>query len=299
LKGWAEVGIAKCNATGRRHRTFFRPDAVIEKELTRTRAFDYAVIIVAEYEIPLNPKKELENRMQSNEKPRSIATSGRTLDHAALVYDFCEPILMLGKQAEYDHQIISVIDPSPEQRVLDLGCGMLTRAIADRLDADRGGLAAGIDAAAKMIQVARKKRGNAACRFDIAAAESLPYDDLSFDAVVSSLFFHHVDMDLKQRSLREAFRVLKPGGKLVVADMHVPTTFGGAVISHAARWFFLQPQIQENIRGVLPLLMESSGFAPPLQVRNYFGYITVFSTHKTRGPVDDAFAGISGTQHPK
>lgn len=33
-----------------------------------------------------------------------VPTRGRTLDHAAFVYDFFEPILMLGKQAEYDQQ---------------------------------------------------------------------------------------------------------------------------------------------------------------------------------------------------
>ena len=43
-------------------------------------------------------------------KPESILTRGRTLDHAAFIYDFCEPILLLGKQAEYDRQIISLIE---------------------------------------------------------------------------------------------------------------------------------------------------------------------------------------------
>ena len=68
-----------------------------------------------------------------------------------------------------------------------------------------------LDHAAKMIQVARKKRGNDACRFDVVAAENLPYEDGSFDAVVSSLFFHHMDLDLKQRTLAESFRILPPG----------------------------------------------------------------------------------------
>ena len=37
---------------------------------------------------------------------KSVPTRGRTLDHAAFVYDFFEPILMLGKQAEYDKHIL-------------------------------------------------------------------------------------------------------------------------------------------------------------------------------------------------
>ena len=95
-------------------------------------------------------------------KIESVPTRGRTLDHAAFVYDFVEPILMLGKQAEYDRHIVSLLELKPGDRVLDLGCGtgVMTRMIADKLDAKVGGVSLGIDAAAKMILVARKKREN-------------------------------------------------------------------------------------------------------------------------------------------
>jgi ubiquinone/menaquinone biosynthesis C-methylase UbiE len=73
---------------------------------------------------------------------QSIPTRGRTLDYAAVVYDFLEPILLLGKQAEYDHHIVSLLELHQEDRVLDLGCGtgVLTRMIADQLDAKAGGV---------------------------------------------------------------------------------------------------------------------------------------------------------------
>jgi hypothetical protein len=50
----------------------------------------------------------------------------------------------------------------------------------------------------------------------------------------------------------------------------------GALVSHVSRWFFVQPQIGENIRGVLPGLIESAGFTLPQIVARYFGYIAVF-----------------------
>ena len=131
-----------------------------------------------------------------------------------------------------------------------------------------------------MIEAARKKRGADHCRFEAMAAEQLAFADASFDAVISSLFYHHVPLDLKERSLREAFRVLKPGGRLVIADMHKPTTLMGALVSHASRWLFLQPQIGENIRGLLPGLITEAGFLPPEAVAHYFGYIAIFSTTK-------------------
>jgi ubiquinone/menaquinone biosynthesis C-methylase UbiE len=213
---------------------------------------------------------------------KSVPTRGRTLDHAALVYDICEPILLLGKQAEYDRHLMALLDLQASDHVLDLGCGtgVLTRMIADQLDTNAGGESVGIDAAGKMISMARKKRGAPNCRFEVMAAEDLDFEDAAFDAVVSSLFFHHVQLDLKQMALAEACRVLKPGGRLVIADMHIPTTWMGALVSHVSRWFFMQPQIGENIRGVLPGVIAEAGFYPPDVVATYFGYIAVFNTCK-------------------
>ena len=164
---------------------------------------------------------------------KSAPTRGRTLDHAAFVYDLFEPILLLGKQSEYDKHILSLLELESADRVLDLGCGtgVLTRMIADRLDSKLGGASVGIDAAAKMIRVAEKKRGRVNCRFEVMAAEDLSFDDQSFDAAVSSLFFHHVPLDDRGLQARPAVlqvhvdrvRAVANAGKVIARNLRVAT----------------------------------------------------------------------------
>jgi ubiquinone/menaquinone biosynthesis C-methylase UbiE len=213
---------------------------------------------------------------------KSVPTRGRTLDYAAGIYDIFEPMLLYGRENEINSLLIGLLQLEPFHKVLDLGCGtgVLTRMIGDRLSGESGGLSMGIDAAGKMIEAARKKRGSDTSRFEVAAAESLHFEDESYDSVISSLFFHHIQLDLKKRALSEAYRVLKHGGRLVISDMHTPTTFIGALTSHISRWLLLQPQIGENIRGVLPGLIEEAGFTRPELITTYFGYISIFSCRK-------------------
>lgn len=102
---------------------------------------------------------------------------------------------------------------APEDRVLDVACG--TGAVAGEA-VDRvkpGGVVAGLDRSAEMLTVARAKLPDVDLKE--GRAEALPFGDEAFDVVICQfglMFFDHPD-----EALREMLRVLRPGGRLVVA----------------------------------------------------------------------------------
>jgi ubiquinone/menaquinone biosynthesis C-methylase UbiE len=84
------------------------------------------------------------------------------------------------------------------------------------------GSVVGIDAAPEMIGYAtRKARHLPNCRFEPGTADALAFADGTFDVVVSSLVMHHLPEDLRLRAVQEMLRVLRPGGRLLLADFQI------------------------------------------------------------------------------
>jgi ubiquinone/menaquinone biosynthesis C-methylase UbiE len=75
-----------------------------------------------------------------------------------------------------------------------------------------------------MIAVAAQKarRKGLEIDFRLGVIEALPYADASFDVVTSSLMMHHLPEHLQVKGLAEIYRVLKPGGRLLIADIASP-----------------------------------------------------------------------------
>jgi ubiquinone/menaquinone biosynthesis C-methylase UbiE len=149
----------------------------------------------------------------------------------------------------------------PGARVLDLGCGTGTLAIWAK-QAHPSALLAGIDGDPGILARARRKaeRVGVEIRFDEGLSFDLPYAADSFDHVLSSLFFHHLDRVSKLRSLAEALRVLRPGGRLHVADW-------GEASSGWMRALFFSVQLldgfentRDHVAGRFSGLLADSGF---------------------------------------
>lgn len=120
-----------------------------------------------------------------------------------------------------DHAILRRAGVHAGDRVLDIGTGPGYLALAASRLVGPEGSATGIDASPEMIDRACElaAREGSAAGFQVASAALLPFDDGAFDVVVSRLVFHHLTGELKGQALAEILRVLRPGGRLLVADM--------------------------------------------------------------------------------
>ena len=115
--------------------------------------------------------------------------------------------------------VIAAASPRADDRAIDLGCGtgLLTLRLADCV-AD----VVGIDAAPAMVAHLQdacraEDRANVTC--EVADLRALPVPDASRTLAVSNYAFHHLDHEGKRDGVHEVFRVLAPGGRVVISDM--------------------------------------------------------------------------------
>jgi len=115
--------------------------------------------------------------------------------------------------------VLEKLDNPAYHSILDIGCGTgaVLAAIANRNQ--KINTLAGIDISPEMVNIASKRLG---VRADLRTgdAENLPWKDSSFDVVLCLDSFHHYPNPRK--ALFEMNRVLKPNGRLILADAYIP-----------------------------------------------------------------------------
>jgi SAM-dependent methyltransferase len=143
------------------------------------------------------------------------------------------------------------------ERVLEIGCGtgnlaLLVKRMRPQLEV------VGLDPDPKALARAERKarRAGLPLELDRGFADELPYADGSFDRVLSSLMFHHLEADLRTASVRQVLRVLRPGGSL-----HLMDCGGDSHQLHGlARLARRSRTLRDNWDDRIPTLMREAGF---------------------------------------
>lgn len=138
-----------------------------------------------------------------------------------------------------------------EEEIADLGAG---EGVLATLLAKRARMITCIDNSPKMVEIGTRRavqHGIANLAYKLGDLEDVPLDDASVDVALFSQALHHAEHP--DRAVRESFRILRPGGRVVILDLN-EHTFVKAHELYADRWLGFSPNKLDNF-------LRDAGFA--------------------------------------
>lgn len=183
-------------------------------------------------------------------EPESRSASGirKLFDGIAQDYDRLNHLLSLGIDRSWRRRALRwIVEPSVKQDILDIACGTGDFSIAIARKAAADSVVTGVDLSDGMLAVMDEKvrkealEGNVRCagvkaadlsrkvsgkpvaeiRFEQGDSECMRFDDCSFDR--ATIAFGIRNFEHREAALKEILRVLKPGGRLVILELSVPS----------------------------------------------------------------------------
>ena len=127
---------------------------------------------------------------------------------------------------------------APGDAVLDIGCGAGVDSLVAGHLVGPGGTVVGLDVTPAMIERGRAHQARLGLNhvtFQVGEAEALPFPDATFDAIISNGVFN-LTLN-KEKALKETHRVLKPGGRLMLADMSLVAALPPDQAGKVENWF--------------------------------------------------------------
>jgi demethylmenaquinone methyltransferase/2-methoxy-6-polyprenyl-1,4-benzoquinol methylase len=153
------------------------------------------------------------SRADMSKNPDEVA---KMFDGVAKRYDLVNDLLSLGQTKRWRKAVTKLIDPRPGMKILDMAAG--PGASSEPL-AKAGAEVTSADFSHGMLDAGRKQRPY--LNFQWADALKLPFEDNSFDLYTISFGLRNTHKT--EVALKEALRVVRPGGRLVIVEFSAPT----------------------------------------------------------------------------
>lgn len=175
---------------------------------------------------------------------------------AAITYDAVTALASPPNENWIRQQMMAAIQQQPQQ-ILDIGCGTGTSTLMLK-QAFSTAAVSGIDLSPYLLVVAAEKARNKGVSIEWrhGLAETTGFQDEQFDLVTASFLFHETPPQISQLILQECFRLLKPGGQVLILD-------GNQQVLRHADWLirlFREPYSKVYAAGSVQAWMDAAGF---------------------------------------
>lgn len=201
---------------------------------------------------------------------------------------FFDYVVALTRERLWRGLTVMHLAPRPDDTILDVGCGTGSLALlAARVEPQAN--ITGLDPDPEILAVARQKDAESESAGRVRWLTGMG-DDLvasveaeSMDGVMSSLVLHQCPMDVKRAILASMFTVLRPGGRLVIADFGLQRTPLMRLAFRFVQFADGKTDTQPNADGVLPELISAAGFVDVREadvVATINGTISIYTARK-------------------
>jgi demethylmenaquinone methyltransferase/2-methoxy-6-polyprenyl-1,4-benzoquinol methylase len=119
-------------------------------------------------------------------------------------------------------KIVEYINPQEGERIVDICCGTGSQSIMLAKRFKEEGKVVGLELSSAQLRVAKKKERPNCLYFIRCDAQSMPLSNCYFDKGIICSALHEMPKDVRKNVLSETFRVIKPGGKIVIAEPNRP-----------------------------------------------------------------------------
>ncbi|MFE1596806.1 class I SAM-dependent methyltransferase [Nocardia sp. NPDC058705] len=133
-------------------------------------------------------------------------------------YNAFTSVFFLGRHRRLLAEFVTLAGARPGDHALDIGCGpgKLVRALGGATGPT--GAAVGVDPSATAVADNSDRDRAAQHRYVVGPAQELPLPDAEFDVVTCTFVMHHIPESRRDAAIAEMWRVLRPGGRLLLAD---------------------------------------------------------------------------------
>ncbi|MBI5915196.1 MAG: class I SAM-dependent methyltransferase [Bacteroidetes bacterium] len=166
------------------------------------------------------------------------------------------------REATFRSALLAQITVRSPRSILDIGCGTGTLLLLLERRFPKAELV-GLDGDAHMLRLAEEKAkgGGGGIDFYQAVSYAMPFNDGSFDVATCSIMLHHLSDTDKVCTLKEAFRVLRSGGEIHIADWGKPSNRLMRLLFYIIQWLDGFDTTTANVQGKIPEFMAQAGFS--------------------------------------